>query len=135
MRKSGTGGAGMRKSGVGSCGGLGNNKVTRVTPRDGAPAREMRPKGVSQIGSSRGNHATNHGKLLHKDVEPVRGKRMDSVPLGNEVARNVGKGGPGTGRTVFASGSQGQHGAPEGRGAVAGRDILSSFGPEAGGRR
>ncbi len=32
-----------------------------------------------------------------------------AVPLGNEVAKNVGAGGPGKGRTVAPCGSQGRH--------------------------
>ena len=36
----------------------------------GQPAREMRPKGVSQIGQSMGNHATGSGRNLTRSVEP-----------------------------------------------------------------
>src|SRR6516165_6295272 len=32
------------------------------------------------------------------------------VPFGNSVALNIGKGGPGTGRTIHATAGQGQHG-------------------------
>jgi hypothetical protein len=46
-----------------------------------------------------------------------------SVPFGNEVALNVGKGGCGTGRTLYGqAGTQGTHGdvagspCPQGRG-------------------
>lgn len=125
----------MRSSGTGSGGGIGSRNVTKQSPRNGAPAREMRPKGVSQIGSSMGNHATDSGRILRGAVEPVRGARVGGVPLGNEVAMNVGKGGPGAGRAVFANGSQGRHGRPKGSPPPAGRDILSAFGPESGSRQ
>lgn len=53
---------------------------------------------------------------------------MRQVPLGNDLATNVGKGGPGAGRTVYRSGSQAQ--TPPAREMPAGRDTLSEFGPE-----
>jgi hypothetical protein len=53
------------------------------------------------------------------------------VKFGNEVALNVGKGGCGTGRTIYKTGSQDQHGQPaQGNPPSQGRDILSSFGPD-----
>ncbi len=43
-------------------------------------------------------------------VGPVEGRVLQqggfNTPLGNQVARNVGRGGPGTGRTVYGSGSE-----------------------------
>jgi hypothetical protein len=54
------------------------------------------------------------------------------VPYGNEVALNVGKGGCGTGRTLYKTGSQGQQGAtsPGNPRPVPDRHILSSYGPD-----
>jgi hypothetical protein len=51
---------------------------------------------------------------------------VGTVPLGNEVAKNVGRGGAGTGRKLYGqSGSQQQYGAPEGKPAPkGGRDAL-----------
>jgi hypothetical protein len=51
------------------------------------------------------------------------------------VALNVGKGGPGTGRTVMRSGSQGTHGSVNPGHAPARRDILSEYGPDILGRK
>jgi hypothetical protein len=45
------------------------------------------------------------GERLHND------RSFQPVKFGNEVALNVGKGGCGTGRTIYASGSQGTQGA------------------------
>jgi len=99
-------------------GGIGSRVVTTKPIRFGESAREIRPKGVSQIGSSMGNHATDRGRTFKGAIEPVRGNLKPpgspgTVPLGNEVATNVGRGGPGTGRTVYATGGQGMHGRPD----------------------
>jgi hypothetical protein len=73
------------------------------------PATKISPRGVSQFGESIGNHATDGGgKVLRGGVEATRVGMMPAggpggVPLGNEVALNVGGGGPGTGRTLFWS--------------------------------
>jgi hypothetical protein len=95
-------------------GGLGSRVVTKQSVRNGMPARNQSPRGVSQIGSSMGNHATEGGgKTLKGGVEQVqRGviPGVGSVKLGNEVAKNVGGGGPGTGRVVMGCGTQGMHG-------------------------
>jgi hypothetical protein len=58
--------------------------------------------------------------------------------MGNKVALNVGKGGPGAGRTLYGkSGVQGQHGSvnPGQSRLGAGGDILREFGPDVPGRR
>ena len=116
-----------------SGGGITSNKLVRPGVRTGQPARRDSPKGVSQIGSALGDHSTGDGKLLKKAVVPIISGAMGgmgSMPLGNEVAKNVGGGGPGKGREVMRSGSQGVHGSPAGTTKPAGRDILSEFGPE-----
>lgn len=113
-------------------GGIRSNVNREVGVRNGAPRREMSPRGVSQIGSSLGNHATERPGELKRAVEPVvTGKRGISVALGNEVAKNVGAGGPGAGRTQYGkSGTQSVHGAPAGQPKPQGRDILNDFGPD-----
>ena len=82
--------------------------------KTGTGSRSTRPAGVAQIGYIVGDHTTNRpgssgykGEKLHS---PER--NFNPVKFGNEVALNVGKGGPGTGREVMASGSQGCHGQP-----------------------
>jgi len=88
----------------------------------GQPAREQRPRGVSQIGQNMGNKSMNSGKVLRGAVEPVRGASLPSVKLGNEVAKNVGVGGPGAGRTVHPSG--GQHSLAEPKALPTGRPVV-----------
>jgi hypothetical protein len=84
---------------------------------------------VAQLGQHVGDKATHgnsrgtgyRGEPLHNDRNPPM-----SVPFGNEVALNVGKGGCGTGRTLYGqAGSQGTHGSvnpgnprPPGRGIL-----------------
>jgi hypothetical protein len=105
---------------------------TRV--RTGSGSKSARPAGVAQIGASQGDHvtalggsATNYrGEKLHN---PER--NFQPVKFGNEVALNVGKGGCGTGPTLYGqSGSQGTHGATNpGNAPAKNRDILSEYGP------
>jgi hypothetical protein len=97
-------------------GGINSKNVVRKPVRVGERGCEIRPAGVSQIGSSLGNHTTD-GKLLTKSVEAVHGAYRPAgspggVPLGNQIATNVGRGSPGAGRQVMRSGSQGTHGSP-----------------------
>lgn len=121
-------------------GGYGGREHKSVGVRDGQRGRAINERGVAQIGSSRGNHATERAGLLTEDIEPVRrGLRPagspGAIPLGNEVATNVGKGGCGTGRTLYGqSGSQGTHGPVAGTPKPQGADILSSYGPDYRGR-
>ena len=97
-----------RQSGTGSGGGLGSRNVVRPGVVVGARGREVGPRGVSQIGSAMGNHATETARKLsgaveavHRAPQPANGP--GGVPLGNAVALNVGKGGCGTGRTLYAN--------------------------------
>jgi hypothetical protein len=90
-------------------GGVGSRVDGEVPVRNGTPARAMNVRGVSQYGSAIGNKATETGKVLGNPSEKVQGRALPaalSVPLGNAVALNVGKGGCGAGREVMRSGSQ-----------------------------
>jgi hypothetical protein len=81
-----------------------SRNVKEVPVRVGRAAQEQRPRGVSQIGESIGNKATEGGKVRGVPSEVIQGKRLPpnlSVSLGNAVALNVGKGGPGTGRNLW----------------------------------
>jgi hypothetical protein len=126
------GNGGMRKSG----GGI-NSRVNKTVPvRRGAPATGVRPGAVSQFGEALGNHATGSGKALRGGAEryatatPAGGRG----PLGNEVATNVGKGGPGAGRTIHKTGSQqGMPVTPQAIGPT--RDTLAEFGPDSANAR
>jgi hypothetical protein len=110
-------------------GGLGSKQVRKVGIAKGQPAHAMRPGGVSQIGSSTGDHATGSGKILRGAVEPMRGEQRrpgqpGSVELGNQCALNVGKGGPGVGRTLYGQGgTQGTHGSVAGSPRPQGRSF------------
>jgi hypothetical protein len=124
----------MRRSGVGSGGGIGMNKNVSPPVRTGSGSRNARPAGVAQIGYSVSDHATNSGRSSGYKGEALHGpasRNFQQIKFGNEVALNVGKGGPGTGRTLYGqSGTQGQHGSVAGTNKPAGRDILGAFGPD-----
>ena len=107
-------------------GGYGSRPHTEQSVRTGTGSRSTRPAGVANIGLMYGTHVTDHresdfrGERLHNE------RNFQPVKFGNEVALNVGKGGCGTGRTLYGqSGSQGTHGAvnpgqprPQGRGIL-----------------
>jgi hypothetical protein len=115
-------------------GGIGSRATNAPTTYfTGQPSLRINPRGVSQIGSALGNHSTDRSKVLTGAVEAVRQGAMGgmgSVELGNQCALDVGKGGPGTGRTVIPAGGKGTHGAVAGSPKPQGRDILSEFGSE-----
>ena len=89
-------------------GGIGSAVVRPTGTRDGQTAFPVSPRGVAQIGSAIGNKVTAEvgGKLGYRGEPWLEGKPPISVPLGNELAKNVGKGGPGAGREVMRCGSQ-----------------------------
>jgi hypothetical protein len=111
-------------------GGYVSRQHVETKVRTGSGNKSARPAGTAQIGTAIGDHITTYGggdsgyrgERLHN---PERNPSM-SVPFGNEVALNVGKGGCGTGRTLYGqAGSQGTHGAtnpgsprPPGRGIL-----------------
>jgi hypothetical protein len=78
----------------------GGKTPTKQTTRLGSPASGVDPGAAARIGL----------KTAYDFGTAPQG-RPTSIPLGNEVAKNVGRGGPGTGRVVHARGSQGTHGA------------------------
>src|SRR5262249_53256964 len=96
-------------------GGPSSKNVVRPNVRTGTGSRGPRPAGTAMIGIMYGDKATHgdpkgtgyRGERLHND------RSFQPVPFGNQVALNVGKGGCGTGRTLYGqAGSQGTHGAP-----------------------
>jgi hypothetical protein len=102
----------VSKSGNQKGGGYGSRQHVEKPVRTGTGSRSARPGGVGQIGQMQGSHVTSHvdtnyrGEPLHND------RSFQPVKFGNEVALNVGKGGCGTGRTLYGqAGSQGTHGA------------------------
>jgi hypothetical protein len=111
-----------------SGGGITSNKNVRPAMRNPTQSKAVSPAGASQLGSAMGA-LEGHGNAAERLFQG----HAPQSKFGNEVAKNVGAGGPGTGRTVHRAGGQGQHGAVAGTPARTGRDILSGFGPEIGG--
>ncbi len=116
-------------------GGMGSRVVKEVPVRTGKSATGVRPAAISQIGSSIGNKVTEEvgGKIPYRG-EDWTDKKPLSVPMGNTVALNVGKGGPGTGRTIMPCGSQ-TGVSPVRSPNASGKDILRDYGPDVPGRR
>jgi hypothetical protein len=84
-----------------SGGGITMNKNVSVPVRTGQPAKGTSPGAADQFGAAQGSQ---------RAVRMPEGRAYNSgVPLGNEVATNVGGGGVGTGRTTRAAGSQGKY--------------------------
>ena len=97
-------------------GGIRSNKLVNKPVKTGSRAEAISERGASQIGQSLGNHITDRRGTVSGAVERVRGELRPqgtpgSVPLGNQIAGNVGAGGPGAGRRLYGkSGSQCQTG-------------------------
>jgi hypothetical protein len=120
-----------------SGGGINSNKVVQ---RREATREQPRTRGVNPGG------ADQHGAHMTKEsaATPLYGgPSFAPVKFGNELATNVGAGGPGAGRTTLRAGSQAQHGpvaqgdrsqAPDVPATRPGQDQLRDFGPERGRR-
>jgi hypothetical protein len=81
-------------------GGILGSKNVNVPVRSGPPRTNIvSPASADQIGQT---------VAFKKDPLPIGTGAQ--VPLGNQLATNVGKGGPGTGRTTYQCGTQGFHG-------------------------
>ena len=84
-------------------GGIASKQRVEKPVKYGEPAHRKRHEGVSRIGQAIGNKTTEHSRLI-RNVERTEGgviPGVGSVKLGNELAKNVGKGGPGTGRNLY----------------------------------
>src|SRR6516164_3559267 len=91
-------------------GGIASKQHVSKPVRTGAPRERVIVAGVAQIGQRQGNKAMGRSERLDYSGVPLIGGTGIKSELGNSVALNVGKGGPGTGRKVYASGGQGTHG-------------------------
>jgi hypothetical protein len=121
----------VSKSGNQPGGGYGSRQHVEKPIRTGSGSRGTNPGGVGQLGQIQGSHVTRGEESNYRGDPLHSGRSFQPVPFGNEVALNVGGGGPGKGRDVHASGSQGVHGGTNpGNPRPQGRDILSSYGPE-----
>ena len=121
----------MRRSGVGSGGGIGSRPVTHVSaPKVEPRAHAKNPGGVAQYGSAIGNKATSvRGETSYRG-DPVNiGRGYEPPGMISDPVKAVGVGG---GRTVYHCGSQDTHGQtnPGNPRSVPSRHILSSYGPD-----
>jgi hypothetical protein len=122
----------MNRSGHKPGGGIASKQHVETPVRTGTGSHNARPSGATQLGYPIGDHSTTSGKSTGYRGEPLHGpasRNFQPVPFGNAVSLNVGKGGPGTGRDVHATGSQGLHGSG-GAQKSQGRPILSQYGPD-----
>jgi len=100
-------------------GGIKSRVNVSVGQRLGSGSKAINHAGVAQIGQRQGNHFTEPGRdgrmqSRYGGVDMYSaGPGFNKVKYGNEVAKNVGGGGPGTGRTIYASGSQCRTGAAD----------------------
>jgi hypothetical protein len=119
-----------------SGGGIQSSKLVRVGVNAGpSNSRIISPRGVSQLGYSPGSRLKGTGSYTTENTSlPVFQGTMKQVPLGNQLATNVGGGGVGTGRTIYRSGYQSLHGQAAQGSSPTRRDILSEFGPDVPGR-
>lgn len=124
-------GAPIRRSGVGSGGGLGNAKVAHVRAGKQEPKpNRVNPKAVSQIGQNLGDHSTDKRRRSSMgEVSEVlyRGKGYQQPVGPSDPVKAVGVGG---GRDIHRCGSQGVQGPVAGQPKPQGPDHLSQFGPE-----
>ena len=93
-------------------GGIASRVNVQPSVRTGTGSRGTRPSGAASIGQSYGSHITNKSDTGYRGPKFHDDKSFQPVKFGNEVALNVGKGGCGTGRTIYACGSQGMQGQP-----------------------
>jgi hypothetical protein len=84
-----------------SGGGSTMNKNVSPSVRTGTGSKGSSTASAAQLGAS----------TAFRTDQVDAGPAFNPTKYGKEVALNVGKGGPGTGRTVMPCGSQGTHGA------------------------
>src|SRR6516164_7632974 len=99
----------MRRSGTGSGGGYGSRNVKHVSAAKVEPrARQIREPAVAQIGGSYGDHVTNtKGPGTGWRPGSIYGGKGYSNPVG---PTNMALSGPGSGRTIYKTGTQCQTG-------------------------
>jgi hypothetical protein len=113
-------------------GGEGSNKHTKITPVVGSnQTRKTNVDAVSNSGRAVGNHASDSGggNTTTRPNVPLHQPAKAATMLGNAKALEVGRGGPGTGRTVHPSGGQSYYGQAENlQGMVDSRGSISPHG-------
>jgi len=95
----------------GSGGGIDSNQRREVRVRTGSGSKGASPRGVSQVGGSYGNHATDRVSKSAGAVEPMYGgPSFNPTKFGNELSAAT-KCGPGGSREVMRTGTQQQWGS------------------------
>jgi hypothetical protein len=97
---------------MGSNQGISSKNVRQTPVKIGSGSKSVSPGWVGQRGNMQGSHTTDGKETPYRGEPKFTGKNFQPTKFGNEVALNVGAGGPGTGRTTYATGSQDQHGQP-----------------------
>jgi hypothetical protein len=122
----------VSKSGNQKGGGYGSRQHVTTPVKTGTGSRGTNPGGVAQLGQKQGSHVTRGEESNYRGDPLHSGRSFQPVKFGNEVALNVGKGGCGTGRTIYKTGSQGTQGnvAAGNPRPSPDRHILSSYGPD-----
>ena len=93
-------------------GGIASRVNVQPPVRTGSGSRGTRPSGAASLGQAYGSHITNKSDTGYRGPKFHDDRSFQPVKFGNEVALNVGKGGCGTGRTLYGqAGSQGTHGS------------------------
>jgi hypothetical protein len=115
-----------------SGGGIQMNKNVREKVRAGPPSTNLiSARGVSQLGYATGSRMKEAGSYTTENSAlPVKQGTAAQVPLGNQLATNVGGGGPGTGRTLYRTGTQAVHGPVVAGNTPQGRSIFAQYPPE-----
>jgi hypothetical protein len=110
-------------------GGINSSVNKSVEVRGGKPTTNVvSPRGVSEYGYAtpgklrQGAHTGDNTAL-----NVFERKAAAAAPMGNAKALDVQGGGPGKGRTVMRSGTQGTHGPVAGPAPIQGRDIWKDF--------
>jgi hypothetical protein len=118
-----------------SGGGINSRVVKKVGIHGGSRSTNVvSPGGVSELGTALGSRLARTGSYTSQSyAKPMmEGSKPLPVAFGNAKATDIGKGGPGAGRTIHRTGTQMMHGQPVGS-PVQGREILGSYGPESSG--
>jgi hypothetical protein len=118
-----------------SGGGIQSSVNRKVGVKAGPPnTRVISPRGVSQLGYAAGGKIRPGGGYTGENTSlPVFERKAGEQTLGNELATDVGKGGPGTGRQVYKSGYQAQYGNVVPGNAPGKRSVFAEYPPETSG--
>jgi hypothetical protein len=113
----------MKRSGA--AGGINSNKVVHTTAHKQEPVpRKVSPAATSQLGGALGNHVMERNTKVQGAAVPMYAGKGYQTPVGPKPCGE----GPGAGRQVSRSGSQGQHGPVAGQMPSPARGILGSKG-------